>query len=162
MQAVISNTQSAITELEIQVLSHKNSLLVIRHGFAYVIVKQQLKNPNELATWGHINTQSNLKGRLIPPFTASEIILQPKQQTPVCIDYHRAKYWVVLSGQGILTINQTSQLITAKQAILLPPMSQCQLTCHQSSTLTLLQFESTNKLNGNERFTFEQPLLDNQ
>ena len=148
------STQSG-SETTLSIINGGKILLVDNKGSQQTITKEQLKKPEDLIDWGCVNTKDNLTGKLQPIFTIKQLQLDAKAQTPNCVDLHQHKYWILVSGSALVTIDNEPHPLGEHQYILLPPLKSCKLINNTNLPLVMLQFESKAGFSGDERIEFK-------
>lgn len=129
-----------------------NNMLIVKHNNGAVIVnKQPVKYIKKLAASSY---RSNKVEGNNTKFVAKEFLLYPGEHSTALMEYYCHKYWIVLSGLAWITIDQTTNMVSARQGLLIPPMQEHSIHNSTTEPLKFVEVCAMESLTGQEEIQF--------
>lgn len=110
------------------------------------------RSPSRRHPWGHSQVMSEGAG-----FRMKEMVLRPGGQRSLKMHLHRSEQWVIVAGEGMVSINGQIQPVKAPQTVTIPAKAMHQLVNTGAGELRVYEFQYGAFIDDNDVVRFNDP-----
>lgn len=114
---------------------------------------QVLRTPSHKHSWGHTQIMSEAPG-----FRMKEMVVKPGGQRSLKMHHHRSEQWVIVSGEGVFTLNGQSRPVKAQDVLNIPARGMHALVNTGTSELRIYEFQYGQVLDDSDVVRFNDPV----
>lgn len=111
-----------------------------------------LRSPARSHAWGHSQVMSEGPG-----FRMKEMVLKPGGSRSLKMHHHRTEQWVIVSGEGLVTIDGVERAVKAQDSIVIPARAMHQLVNTGTDDLRVYEFQYGSLIEDGDVVRFNDP-----
>ena len=153
----LHSTQQHLVQ-RISFIGARNLLAVKDDICSRIVSRQKVHSINRLPISSRRPLSNLVNGPDIPNYSAKEVSLNAQECSATFLDYHQAKYWIILSGIAWVSVGEQNKMLNPHQSIFIPLMTRNTIKNIGSGDLVIVEFRARLGLSGNEIIEFDNEL----